>query len=70
MGRKEANHLKLLLDFGQAKWPALYWSAAEKLERDFSVRDRIDVVFKVTVNRYGGQDTPQLEILDAKKSEA
>jgi single-stranded-DNA-specific exonuclease len=69
VGKREANHLKLTLDFGQAKWPALYWSAAERLERDFSVRDRIDLVFKVSVNRFGGQDIPQLEILDARRAE-
>ena len=69
VGKREANHLKLLLDFGQAKWPALWWSAAEKLERDFSVKDRIDLVFKVTVNRYAGQEQPQLEIIDARRSE-
>jgi single-stranded-DNA-specific exonuclease len=69
VGKREANHLKLLLDFGGAKWPALFWSAAERLERDFSVRDRIDLVFKVTVNRYNGQDSPQLEILDARRTE-
>jgi single-stranded-DNA-specific exonuclease len=69
VGKREANHLKLLLDFGQSKWPGLYWSAAEKLDRDFSIHDRIDLVFKVTVNRYAGQDTPQLEILDARKAE-
>lgn len=69
VGKREANHLKLLLDFGQAKWPALWWSAAERLERDFSVRDRIDLVFKVTVNRYAGQEQPQLEIIDARRSE-
>lgn len=33
VGKREANHLKLLLDFGQSKWPGLYWSAAEKLDR-------------------------------------
>lgn len=70
VGKRDANHLKLLLDFGQAKWPALWWSAAERLERDFSVRDRIDLVFKVSINRYNGQETPQLEVLDARRSEA
>jgi single-stranded-DNA-specific exonuclease len=70
VGKRDANHLKLLLDFGGTKWPALYWSAAEKLERDFSVHDHIDVVFKVTINRYGGMEQPQLEIFDAKRSQA
>ncbi|HRY72993.1 MAG TPA: single-stranded-DNA-specific exonuclease RecJ [Spirochaetia bacterium] len=69
VGKREANHLKLTLDFGKHKWPALFWSAAERLERDFSATDRIDLVFKVTVNRYMGMETPQLEVLDARRSE-
>ncbi len=69
VGKREANHLKLTLDFGTHKWPALYWSAAERLERDFTTQDRIDLVFKVTVNRYMGTDTPQLEVIDLRKSE-
>ncbi|MBL8966592.1 MAG: single-stranded-DNA-specific exonuclease RecJ, partial [Spirochaetaceae bacterium] len=69
VGKREANHLKLTLDFGKHKWPALFWSAAERLERDFSVKDRIDLVFKVSVNRYMGNEQPQLEVIDARKSE-
>ncbi|HTX73975.1 MAG TPA: single-stranded-DNA-specific exonuclease RecJ [Rectinemataceae bacterium] len=67
VGKKEQNHLKLTLDFGKHKWPALFWDGAQRLERDFSFkdRDRIDLVFKVTVNRWNGMEQPQLEVFDA-----
>jgi len=69
VGKREANHLKLLLDFGGNKWPGLFWSAADRLGRDFKVGDHIDLVFKVTINHYGGVDQPQLELFDARRSE-
>ena len=68
VGRQEKAHLKLTLDFGRHPWPALIWSGAERLDRDFSVKDRIDLVYKVTVNRWNGQEQPQLEIIDARRS--
>jgi len=74
VGKKEQNHLKLTLDFGKHKWPALFWDGAQRLQRDFHFDndskkgDRIDLVFKVTVNRFNGMETPQLEVFDARKT--
>jgi single-stranded-DNA-specific exonuclease len=71
VGKTEQNHLKLTLDFGKHKWPAMFWKGAERLERDFSFknRDRIDLVFKITINRWNGMEQPQLEVFDARRSE-
>jgi single-stranded-DNA-specific exonuclease len=75
VGKKELNHLKLTLDFGKHKWPALFWDGAARLQRDFyfdydsKKGDRIDLVFKVTVNRFNGMETPQLEVFDARRAE-
>ncbi len=76
VGKKEQNHLKLTLDFGKHKWPALFWDGARRLQRDFDfdydskTGDRIDLVFKVTINRFNGMESPQLEVFDAKRSQA
>jgi single-stranded-DNA-specific exonuclease len=76
VGKKEQNHLKLTLDFGRHKWPALFWDGAQRLQRDFSFDneskrgDRIDLVFKITLNRYNGMETPQLEVFDARRAGA
>jgi single-stranded-DNA-specific exonuclease len=75
VGKKEQNHLKLTLDFGKHKWPALFWDGAQRLQRDFSFDndskrgDRIDLVFKVTINRFNGMEQPQLEVFDARRAE-
>ncbi|MGB4572271.1 MAG: single-stranded-DNA-specific exonuclease RecJ [Rectinemataceae bacterium] len=72
VGKTGKSHLKLTLDFGPYKWPALLWDGAERLERDFSFRnhDLVDVLFKVTVNRWNGEERPQLELYDIRKSGA
>jgi single-stranded-DNA-specific exonuclease len=75
VGKKEQNHLKLTLDFGKHKWPALVWDGAQRLQRDFRFDydskkgDRIDLVFKVTINRFNGMEQPQLEVFDLRRAE-
>ena len=70
VGKNGKSHLKLTLDFGTYKWPALMWDGGERLERDFSFRnrDRLDVLFKVTTTRWNGEDRPQLELYDLRRS--
>lgn len=71
IGKTAKNHLKLTLDFGSYKWPALFWDGAECLERDFSFRakDRLDILFKVTLKRWNGEERPQLELYDLRREE-
>ncbi len=69
VGKQEKSHLKLLLDFGAHRWPALWWNAAERLNRDFIDSDRLDLTFRLQRNYWNGQETPQLVIVDAKKTE-
>ena len=74
VGKKEQNHLKLTLDFGKHKWPALFWDGAQRLQRDFDFDydskkgDHIDIVFKVTLNRFNGMEQHQLEVFDARRT--
>ncbi|HKM07408.1 MAG TPA: single-stranded-DNA-specific exonuclease RecJ [Sphaerochaeta sp.] len=60
------RHLKLTLSFGQYKWPALYWSAAERVGRDFDKGSQVDVAFRLGRNYYRNQATLQITILDLK----
>jgi single-stranded-DNA-specific exonuclease len=68
MGKNEAKHVKLTIDAGAYKWPAVYWQAAEKVKRDFDLNDRVDMVFRVNRNYFNGNETPQLIITDIKRS--
>ncbi len=70
MGKGERLHLKLTLDCGKHKWPALFWSEAERLNRDFAVGDFVDIVFSMDQNVFNGSVTQQLILQDCVKSEA
>jgi len=69
VGKQEKSHLKLLLDFGTNRWPALWWNSAERYKKDFDESDLIDVAFRLQRNYWNGQETPQLVIVDARKAE-
>lgn len=68
MGKTEKLHLKLTFDCGKFKWPAIFWQAAERLNRDFSVGDKIDAVFQVGRNTFNGTETPQMILKDLRRS--
>jgi single-stranded-DNA-specific exonuclease len=69
MGKTEAVHVKLTLDCGKHKWPAIYWQAAEKVKRDFDLNDNVDVVFQLNRNWYNGTETPQIMVKDLRRAE-
>jgi single-stranded-DNA-specific exonuclease len=66
VGKDEAKHVKLTLDAGQLKWPALYWNAASRVKTEFDKESTVDIVYTVNKNWYNGAVTPQLVIKDLK----
>jgi single-stranded-DNA-specific exonuclease len=64
IGRKDLNHLKLLLEAGSTRWPAVYWNAAPRFPGEFTIGDAVDVVYRLGRNSYGGGENLQLTILD------
>jgi single-stranded-DNA-specific exonuclease len=69
MGKTETKHVKLSLDMGKHKWPAVYWQAADKVKRDFDLEDRVDLVFRINRNWFNGNETPQLIVSDMNRSD-
>lgn len=67
MGKTEVQHLRLTIDCGKYKWPAIYWKAAERLNRDFTVGDKVDIVFEATRNLFNGNETPQMNIVEMER---
>ena len=70
MGKGERQHLKLYVEIGSLKWPALWWDQAERLGRDFKVGDSIDLAYNFQRNFFNGQETRQLVIVDARSPAA
>jgi single-stranded-DNA-specific exonuclease len=64
MGKAEKNHLKLMLDCGKHKWPARFWNAASRLNKDFSNGDFVDSIFQMNRNIFNGVETPQIVLTD------
>jgi single-stranded-DNA-specific exonuclease len=67
IGRKELNHLKLLLDSGKNRWPAVYWNAASRFPGEFTIGDVVNVVYRLGRNSYAGGENLQLTILDLQR---
>jgi single-stranded-DNA-specific exonuclease len=74
LGKTERTHLKLTFQCGEGKsapkWPGIYWGAAERFGRDFALNDRVDVVFSVERNNFGGTESIEMNIADMEKSGA
>ncbi|MDR2470570.1 MAG: single-stranded-DNA-specific exonuclease RecJ [Treponema sp.] len=68
MGKEALKHVKLSLDTGRLKWPAVYWNAAEKINAEFRNGDTVDVVYRMNRNWFNGAETPQLMIQDLRVS--
>jgi single-stranded-DNA-specific exonuclease len=68
MGKPEAKHVKLTVDTGKVKWPAVYWQAVDKVKKDFDRNDTVDLVFTLNRNWFNGSETPQLMVMDLKRS--
>jgi single-stranded-DNA-specific exonuclease len=66
----ELKHVKLSLDAGKYKWPAMYWQAADRVKQEFDIGDSVDIVFKFNWNWYNGMETPQITITDLRRSES
>jgi len=69
IGRPEAKHIKMTLDAGKCKWPALYWQSADRVtNKEFGLNDKVDIAFNINRDYFKGNEIPQLLILDLKKS--
>jgi single-stranded-DNA-specific exonuclease len=68
VGKNGAKHVKLTLDTGKHKWPAMYWQAAGKVKQEFDLNDTVDLVFRFSRNWFNGIETPQIIVTDLKRS--
>ncbi len=69
MGKTEKQHLKLTLNCGAYKWPAVFWQASDRLKRDFDIGDTVNAVFQINRNTFNGVENAQMVLLDVKKAQ-
>lgn len=58
------QHLKVTLDCGKHKFPALFWNAADKFNKDFSLGDEVSILYNMNENFFNGTTTPQIIVKD------
>ncbi|MCM1321406.1 MAG: single-stranded-DNA-specific exonuclease RecJ [Bacteroides sp.] len=68
IGKTEKPHLKLTLECGKLKWPALFWDASSKLKTTFSAGDYADIVFEISRNSFNGIESAQIILKDIRKA--
>ncbi|MDR3019734.1 MAG: single-stranded-DNA-specific exonuclease RecJ [Treponema sp.] len=69
IGKPDQKHVKMMLDAGKFKWPALYWQSADRvLNKEFGISDNVDIVFNITRDYFKGNEIPQMIIIDLKKN--
>ena len=69
LGKTERQHLKLVFDCGKYKFPAMFWGEAERLNRDFKVGDKLNILYTLGKNYFKGTETPQMILIDAERAD-
>ena len=62
LGKKEPHHLKLILDTGKYKIPAMFWGQADRLKKDIQIGKTYDILYNMSRNYFNGTVTKQLII--------
>ena len=62
LGKKEPHHLKMILDTGKYKIPAMFWGQAERLKKDIQIGKYYDILYNMSRNYFNGTVTKQLII--------
>ena len=69
VGKAKPGHVKLMLDTGKFRWPALYWNAADKID-GIETGGEVDVVFRLSKSTFQDQDQLQLTVFDVAPADA
>ena len=64
---KLSYHLKILLDAGRYRWPAIRWNGAESDDGSIQTGDTVNLLYHVTHHGTAGQESLQLIVLEAWK---
>jgi single-stranded-DNA-specific exonuclease len=64
VGKKEQVHLKLLLNTGSFKFPAMIWNGVDLYKKRFDIHDKVDIVYRLRVNFFMNTEILQLIVQD------
>jgi single-stranded-DNA-specific exonuclease len=66
---KDQNHVRMLLNSGNYRWPSVFWNGAERVGGAIAKGTSVDVVFNLQTNFFQNKETPQLSLIDLSVSE-
>ena len=66
MGKGERQHLKLYVQIGSLKWPALWWDQGALWKKEFNEGDSIDLAYNFQRNFYNGHEESQMVVVAAR----
>lgn len=69
LGKTERQHLKLTLDCGRHKWPALFWGEGARWKREFNKGDKVDVLYQISRNTHNGMESAQMILSEARRTQ-
>lgn len=61
------GNVKLQIQHGSYRWPALYWGGLEEIVEHYQVNDEVDLIFRMDRNYYKNSESLQLTIISIKK---
>ena len=66
LGKGERQHLKLYVQIGNLKWPALWWDQGALWRNEFNEGDFIDLAYNFQRNFFNGHEEMQLVVVAAR----
>lgn len=67
MGKSDPQHVRMLIEAGQYKWPAVFWKASDKVGTLIDNGEKVNIVFTLGRNFFQNREKLQLTILDVQK---
>ena len=67
IGKTDKQHVKMTVDTGGNSWPAIFWRAGERADRDFSKGDSVNLLFRLGRNYFQNTEHLQLTVVDVEK---
>jgi single-stranded-DNA-specific exonuclease len=67
IGKKELAHIRMLVETPKYRWPAIFWNSADRVDKDFSEGDTVDIVYNLSKNYFQQTETLRLNLMDVKR---
>ena len=68
LGKTEMKHLKMTVDTGKCRLPAVFWNAADNGNHEIKAGDTVDMVYSFERDSYRMRDTPQMLVKGLRKN--